>query len=86
LNDNDIKGAKFVLLNIAHGDRQMQMDEMTEITDHIQDAAGSSADVIWGYCQDESLGDRLRVTVIATGFNQNPLTGRIWNPSRKSAR
>ena len=43
LNDSDIKGAKFVLLNIALGDRQMQMDEMTEITDHIQDAAGSSA-------------------------------------------
>jgi len=77
LNDSDIKGAKFVLLNIALGDRQMQMDEMTEITDHIQDAAGSSADVIWGYCHDESLGDRLRVTVIATGFNQNPLTGGL---------
>ena len=74
LNDSDIKGAKFVLLNIALGDRQMQMDEMTEITDHIQDAAGSSADVIWGYCHDESLGDRLRVTVIATGFQQNPLS------------
>jgi cell division protein FtsZ len=73
LNDSDIRGAKYVLLNIALGDRQMQMDEMTEITDHIQDAAGSSADVIWGYCHDESLGDRLRVTLIATGFNQNPL-------------
>jgi cell division protein FtsZ len=77
LNDSDIKGAKFVLLNIALGDRQMQMDEMTEITDHIQDAAGSSADVIWGYCHDESLGDKIRVTLIATGFNQNPLTGGL---------
>ena len=77
LNDSDIKGAKFVLLNIALGDRQMQMDEMTEITDHIQDAAGSSADVIWGYCHDENLGDKLRVTVIATGFNQNELTGGL---------
>ena len=70
LNDSDIRGAKFVLLNIALGGKKMQMDEMTEITDHIQDAAGS---VIWGYCHDESLGDRLRVTVIATGFNRNPL-------------
>jgi cell division protein FtsZ len=77
LNDSDIKGAKFVLLNIALGDRQMQMDEMTEITDHIQDAAGSSADVIWGYCHDESLGDKIRVTLIATGFSQNPLTGGL---------
>lgn len=84
LNDSDIKGAKFVLLNIALGDRQMQMDEMTEITDHIQEAAGSSADVIWGYCQDESLGDRLRVTVIATGFNQNDAVGGEYKaPERK---
>ena len=83
LNDSDIKGAKFVLLNIALGDRQMQMDEMTEITDHIQDAAGSSADVIWGYCHDESLGDKLRVTVIATGFNQNPLNPEPEKHERK---
>ncbi len=84
LNDSDIRGAKYVLLNIALGDRQMQMDEMTEITDHIQDAAGSSADVIWGYCHDESLGDRLRVTLIATGFNQNPLD--IGQEPRKEER
>ncbi|MBS1580766.1 MAG: cell division protein FtsZ [Bacteroidetes bacterium] len=77
LNDNDIKGAKYVLLNVALGDRTISMDEMTEITDHIQDAAGSSADVIWGYCSDENLGDRIRVTVIATGFNQNELTGTL---------
>lgn len=84
LNDSDIKGAKYVLLNIALGDRQMQMDEMTEITDHIQEAAGSTADVIWGYCHDESLGDRLRVTVIATGFQQSPLDGPVQQqPERK---
>jgi cell division protein FtsZ len=84
LNDSDIRGAKYVLLNIALGDRQMQMDEMTEITDHIQEAAGSTADVIWGYCHDESLGDRLRVTVIATGFQQNPLDGPLQHePGRK---
>ena len=73
LNDSDIRGAKFVLLNLALGDKKMQMDEMTEITDHIQEAAGSDADVIWGYSTDESLGNKLRVTVIATGFNRNPL-------------
>ncbi len=71
LNDNDIRGAKYVLLNVAHGERTLAMDEMSEITDHIQEAAGSSADVIFGYCQDLSLGERLRVTVIATGFNLN---------------
>ncbi|MCB0812111.1 MAG: cell division protein FtsZ, partial [Flavobacteriales bacterium] len=67
LNDNDIRGAKYVLLNITHGTQEVLMDEINDITDHIQDAAGSSADVIWGYCRDESLGERLRVTVIATG-------------------
>lgn len=48
------------------------MDEIDEITDHIQQAAGSSADVIWGYCKDESLGDRVRITIIATGFQTSP--------------
>jgi len=77
LNDNDIKGAKYVLLNITHGTREVLMDEINEITDHIQAAAGSSADVIWGYCKDESLGDKVRITVIATGFQTNPETGAI---------
>ncbi len=77
LNDNDIRGAKFVLLNISHGSQEVLMDEITEITDHIQEAAGSSADVIWGYCKEESLGARLRVTVIATGFQVNPETGAV---------
>jgi cell division protein FtsZ len=71
LNDNDIRGAKFVLLNVALGSSDISMDEMSEITDHIQEAAGSNADVIWGYCRDESLGERIRVSVIATGFNLN---------------
>ncbi len=77
LNDNDIKGAKYVLLNIALGSQSISMDEMSGITDHIQDASGSSADVIWGYCTDDSLGEKIRVTVIATGFNQNELTATL---------
>jgi len=77
LNDNDIKGAKYVLLNITHGTREVLMDEISEITDHIQDAAGSSADVIWGYGKDETLGDKVRITVIATGFATHPETGVI---------
>ena len=77
LNDNDIKGAKYVLLNITYGKREVLMDEISEITDHIQEAAGSSADVIWGYGMDESLGDKVRITVIATGFQTNPETGVI---------
>ncbi|MBX2979794.1 MAG: cell division protein FtsZ [Flavobacteriales bacterium] len=75
LNDNDIKGAKFVLLNIEHGTRPLLMDEIGEITDFIQDEAGSGADVIFGYGTDESLGERVRITVIATGFNTNTQLG-----------
>jgi cell division protein FtsZ len=75
LNDNNIEGARYVLLNITFGNQEVLMDEISDITDYIQDEAGSSADVIWGYGMDESLGDELSVTIIATGFNQNPNTG-----------
>jgi cell division protein FtsZ len=80
LNDNDISGAKYVLLNVALGSSAISMDEMTEVTEHIQDAAGSTADVIWGYCVDETLGERIRVTVIATGFNLNSNGTPIGEP------
>lgn len=68
LNDNDIFGANFILLNITHGSDELLMDEVSEITDFIQEQAGQNAEVIWGYGQDESLGDDVSVTVIATGF------------------
>jgi cell division protein FtsZ len=75
LNDNEIAGAKYVLLNITYGDQEVLMDEITEITDYIQDEAGSTADVIWGHGQDLTLGSKLSVTIIATGFNTQPTTG-----------
>jgi cell division protein FtsZ len=75
LNDNDIAGAKYVLLNITYGDKEVLMDEISDITDYIQDEAGSTADVIWGHGYDETLGDSLSVTLIATGFQQSPVTG-----------
>lgn len=68
LNDSDITGANFVLLNITHGNEELLMDEISEITDYIQEQAGMSAEVIWGYGHDASLGDDVCVTVIATGF------------------
>jgi cell division protein FtsZ len=83
LNDNEISGAKYVLLNITYGDAEVTMDEITEITDYIQDEAGSTADVIWGHAKDDSLGDQLSVTIIATGFNSQPLTGVEAAPERK---
>jgi len=71
LNDNEIKGAQHVLLNITFGDNDVTMDELDEITRYIQDEAGDQAEVIMGYGQDETLGDALNVTVIATDFKTN---------------
>jgi len=82
LNDNDISGAEYVLLNITYGSREVMMDEISEITDYIQDAAGSTADVIFGHAMDESLGEKLSVTVIATGFKSSPITGFEKEPQK----
>jgi len=68
LKDNEIEGARYILLNISSGLREVTMDEVTIITDFIQDKAGLSADLIWGNCIDENLEDKLSVTIIATGF------------------
>jgi len=77
LNDNDITGAEFVLLNITYGAEAVTMDEVMEVTDYIQDKAGMSAEVIWGYGEDTSLGDDLCVTVIATGFESTQIIAGI---------
>ena len=83
LNENDILGAKYVLLNITYGDKEVMMDEITNITDFIQDAAGATADVIWGHGYDQSLGDNISITLIATGFSSTPYTGFETLPERK---
>jgi len=71
LNNTDILGAEKILLSIISGEQaELQMDELTEITDYIQEKAGDEAEVIFGHGVDESLGDALSVTVIATGFDQ----------------
>lgn len=68
LEDNDIKGAQHILLNITSGTNEVTMDEVFEITEYVQEEAGYGTDLIWGNCYDETLGDQLSVTVIATGF------------------
>lgn len=85
LNDNDISGAQYVLLNITYGDKEVLMDEITDITDYIQDEAGSTADVIWGHGYDPTLGDKLSVTLIATGFASSPITGFEKAPEKKKS-
>jgi len=68
LNDNEIKGANFILLNVTSGADEITMDEIDEITDYIQNEAGYTAELIWGNGTDESLENQISVTVIATGF------------------
>ena len=68
LNNNDILGAKDILLNITSGTDEITMDEMSQITSHIIRKVGNNAAVIWGVGTDLNLGDAVSVTIIATGF------------------
>ena len=69
LNNQDIHGAQKILLSIMSGEgAELQMDELSDITDYIQEFAGDDAEVIFGHGVDANLGDEIGVTVIATGF------------------
>jgi cell division protein FtsZ len=69
LDNRDIMGAKKILLSIVSGvEAELQMDELSEITEYIQEQAGDDGEMIFGHGVDPDLGDRIRVTVIATGF------------------
>ncbi|MFP4092147.1 MAG: cell division protein FtsZ, partial [Cyclobacteriaceae bacterium] len=72
LDDKNIHGARKILLSIRSGEQaEMQMDELTEITEHIQNQAGEDAEMIFGHGLDDSLGEAIMVTVIATGFSMD---------------
>ncbi len=68
LNDNDVIGATNILLYIMTGMNDITMDEITEITDYVQTEVGDNADIIWGTGTDETLGNQIGITIIATGF------------------
>ena len=70
LNDNDIRGAKWILINInsSHGEHEFTMDEVETIQHYLLTQAGENTDVILGMGYDENLGDKLGITLIATGF------------------
>ncbi len=72
LNDNDISGAKWILINInsAEGDNECTMDELEIINNHLRSEAGEYSDVIVGMGYDNSLEDKIGITLIATGFEQ----------------
>jgi cell division protein FtsZ len=81
LNENQITGASNVLLYITSGTKGIRLDEVTEITDYIQEEAGSSAEIIWGNGNDASLGDNIAVTIIATGFTAT--NGSVTNDTHQ---
>ena len=70
LNDNDIRGAKWILLNInsAEGDYECSMDELETINNYLRERTGENSDVIMGMGYDATLGQKLGITLIATGF------------------
>jgi cell division protein FtsZ len=70
LNDNKIQGAKNVLLLIVSGTNEITIDEISEISEHIQVEAGHNANIITGIGEDEKLEDAVAITIIATGFNK----------------
>jgi len=86
LNNVDIKGAEKILLSIMSGeDEELSMDELSEITEYIQEKAGDEAEVIFGQGIDPELGKAIRVTVIATGFHMDRLAGTKEMPKAVTA-
>jgi cell division protein FtsZ len=77
LNDSDIRGAKWILINInsAEGEHEFTMDEVDVIQNYLLSQAGEGSDVILGMGYDNNLGDKIGITLIATGFDhKDPFT------------
>ncbi|QJB35288.1 cell division protein FtsZ [Chitinophaga oryzae] len=83
LNDNDIRGAKWILINISssEGEFEHTLDEMDIIQAYVQSQAGEDCDVILGVGYDQTLDRKLGVTIIATGFEQKPIQQMKMTPS-----
>ena len=77
LNNNNLKGARNILLNITSGEQEVLMDEVTEIMEFIQRGTGIQTDIIWGNGYDESLKDSLSVTIVATGLDSEVGIGKL---------
>lgn len=77
LNDNSIEGAKNMLLYFGYGaESPLIMDEIEIITSAILNRAGEGVDLIWGAGEDDTLGKKLNITLIATGFNEKKALGQ----------
>jgi cell division protein FtsZ len=86
LEDVSISGAKGVLMNIT-STSDLTMEEMTEASERIYNEVGDDAEIIWGAVIDDSLGDEMRVTVIATGIgtSESPIA-EIARPRKTFSR
>jgi cell division protein FtsZ len=86
LNDNEIRGAKWILINInsAEGDHEFTMDEVEIIQNHLLSQAGENTDVILGLGYDNTLGSKLGITLIATGFQYKDPFSRRETPKKES--
>ena len=83
LNNNDITGAKSVLLNVTYGTSEISMDELSDITDFVYNSISEDAHFIWGMGVDESIGDGINVTIVATRFHGNNIPDAIKTETRK---
>ncbi len=81
LQDREIRGAKYILFNITSGIKEVTMDEITMISNYIQDEAGYGTDIIWGNCKNEELGEKISITLIATGFEENAVNTTAAKPA-----
>ncbi len=70
LDDADIRGAKNVLVYISDGNNKVTLDEVSTILEYIQEETGNNSDLIWGNGHDISLGDKINVSIVATGFEE----------------
>jgi cell division protein FtsZ len=88
LNDNDIRGAKWILINInsSEGDHEFTMDEVEIIQNYLLEQAGEGTDVILGMGYDSSLGDKIGITLIATGFEHKDPFDKIQPKKQEPAR
>jgi len=85
LNSNNLRGAKNILLNINSGSQEILMDEITEIMEFIQRGTGLDTDIIWGNGYDESLGDSISVTIVATGLKSETGLGDMEPTAQPSS-
>lgn len=77
LNNNNLKGARNILLNISSGSQEVLMDEITEIMEFIQGCTKIQSDIIWGNTVDDTLGNALSVTIVATGLQNETGLGDL---------